>query len=414
MNIGIVSTWFERGAGYVSRQYKEILEKQNNVFIYARGGEAYAIGNEKWDSSCVTWGNRVSIPIPTAIDLVEFEAWIEKNNIEIIFFNEQHWWPPVLLCQKLNIIVGAYIDYYTEETVPLFDAYDFVICNTKKHYSVFKNHSQAYYIPWGTDTDLFKSENKNLLYKDKIVFFHSAGYSPHRKGTDLVIKAFDLLENKDKVHLIIHSQVDDFMNNACIRNILCKNENKDKIQFFQETVAAPGLYHLGDVYVYPSRLEGIGLTIAEAMAVGLPVITTDDGPMREFVVKNVSGRVVKVEKYISRADGYYWPQAIVDVGNLAEQMQWYVDNCDKIDEIKLKTRNYAEEKLNWKLNASEINHIFHNVKKINKKNFNDIKIMIDHFENRRMNILINFQLRYPTLYKILKKLRGYFIKYESK
>lgn len=49
MKIGIVTTWFERGAAYVSRQFMDILKSTDEVFIYARGGEAYAQGNPTWD-----------------------------------------------------------------------------------------------------------------------------------------------------------------------------------------------------------------------------------------------------------------------------------------------------------------------------------------------------------------------------
>ena len=45
MNIGIVTTWLERGASYVSRQYYEVLSKFHNVYIYARGGEKYEMNN---------------------------------------------------------------------------------------------------------------------------------------------------------------------------------------------------------------------------------------------------------------------------------------------------------------------------------------------------------------------------------
>jgi len=58
MNIGIVTTWFERGAAQVSHQYKEILGQDNEVFIYARGGEKYARNNPKWDTPDVTWGKK--------------------------------------------------------------------------------------------------------------------------------------------------------------------------------------------------------------------------------------------------------------------------------------------------------------------------------------------------------------------
>ena len=47
--IGIVTTWFERGAAYVSKQFKEVWEKDNEVYIYARGGEDLAINDPKMD-----------------------------------------------------------------------------------------------------------------------------------------------------------------------------------------------------------------------------------------------------------------------------------------------------------------------------------------------------------------------------
>lgn len=57
MNIGIVTTWFERGAAYVSKAYFESLNNdENNIFIFARGGESYAKGDPKWDNEYVTWG----------------------------------------------------------------------------------------------------------------------------------------------------------------------------------------------------------------------------------------------------------------------------------------------------------------------------------------------------------------------
>lgn len=45
MRIGIITTWFERGAAYVSRQFMELLQQTDEVFIYARGGEKYAMGD---------------------------------------------------------------------------------------------------------------------------------------------------------------------------------------------------------------------------------------------------------------------------------------------------------------------------------------------------------------------------------
>ena len=66
--IGIVTTWFERGAAYVSKQFKETLEKEYEVFIYARGGEDIAMNNPDWDHRNITFGKRYSY---TKLDLAE-------------------------------------------------------------------------------------------------------------------------------------------------------------------------------------------------------------------------------------------------------------------------------------------------------------------------------------------------------
>lgn len=57
MNIGFVSTWFERGAAYVTKAYLDLLKENNNVYVYARGGESFAKNDKNWDKPYVTWGD---------------------------------------------------------------------------------------------------------------------------------------------------------------------------------------------------------------------------------------------------------------------------------------------------------------------------------------------------------------------
>ena len=55
MKIALVTTWFERGAAYVSRQYRDLLRGDHEVLVYARGGESAARGDPRWDGDDVTW-----------------------------------------------------------------------------------------------------------------------------------------------------------------------------------------------------------------------------------------------------------------------------------------------------------------------------------------------------------------------
>ncbi|MCC6454899.1 MAG: glycosyltransferase family 4 protein [Caldilineaceae bacterium] len=355
MNIGIVTTWFERGAGYVSRQYKEVLEPAHKVLIYARGGSTYAQNDPNWQAPYVTWGKRMPSASATVIELNDFRRWLLENKIELVIFNEQLSWPPVLFCNDLGILTGAYVDYYTEDSVPLFACYDFLICNTKRHYAAFDWHPQCWYVPWGTDLELFKPTAQPSSHTELISpvrFFHSGGMNPRRKGTDLLIEAFAALDGH--AHLTIHGQVPLKATLPELGETIDALMDAGRLTNIEKTVSAPGLYHLGDVYVYPTRLEGIGLTIAEALACGLPVITTDQPPMNEFVQEPENGRLVSVERLIARADGYYWPQSLVNVDSLRGAMQFYLDHPDQLATYKVQARHYAETYLDWRKNAQSL------------------------------------------------------------
>ncbi len=55
------------------------------------------------------------------------------------------------------------------------------------------------------------------------------------------------------------------------------------------------IYPLFDVFVLPSVVEGFGLVWAEAMAHGIPVITTRIAPMTEFITDGVNGLLFDVD-----------------------------------------------------------------------------------------------------------------------
>lgn len=146
MKIGIVTTWFERGAGIVSRQIADSLQNSSEVFVYARG-EKYAKGDPKWDLPFVHWGKRLHWAGSGKIDKQDFINWMKSNKLDAIIFNEQRWWQPIIWAKDFGIRTRAYIDYYTEETIEKFAAYYFLVCNKLRHYSAFKWHSGASYLP---------------------------------------------------------------------------------------------------------------------------------------------------------------------------------------------------------------------------------------------------------------------------
>ncbi|MCP4182023.1 MAG: glycosyltransferase family 4 protein [Hyphomicrobiales bacterium] len=406
MNIGIVTTWFERGAAYVSRAYMDVLSEKHQVYIYARGGEIQAKGDPIWDLPNVTWAKTYPMPnTRTYMDEGDFSKWLEKNRIDVVFFNEQSWWQSIVLCKRLGIKTGAYIDYYTDRTMPLFNIYDFLICNTKRHYSAFSWHKQCYYVPWGTDTDLFSpgTESPSAAVANKgLVFYHSAGMSPFRKGTDYVIEAFNnvALKHAD-CRLIIHTQANLKTAFPPLVPLIDKLIDENRLELIIRTVGAPGLYHKGDVYLYPSRLEGIGLTMAEALSCGLPVVTVDNQPMNEFIAK--PSRVAHVKKFYCRGDGYYWPMCEVDIDCFAEQMQHYLSHKSMIGEYKKSSREYALKYLNWSDRSYELDKIFSKAHKSSLMK-QDVAA-INTYDNSSFPMISKYPKLYSGMYRLVKILK---------
>jgi glycosyltransferase involved in cell wall biosynthesis len=69
------------------------------------------------------------------------------------------------------------------------------------------------------------------------------------------------------------------------------------------------LYNLCDIFLFPSRLEGFGLSVAEAMACGKPVVATNGSSLPELVVDGKGGFLCEMN----------------NVGDFADRIQYLVE-----------------------------------------------------------------------------------------
>jgi len=411
MKIGIVTTWFERGAAYVSKQFMETLQSLgHDVFIYARGGEKFANDDESWALPNVTWNEFLYSPINTDIAKKQYQTWLKTNKIDAVIFNEQHYWAPIIWTKQLDIPAIAYIDYYTQTTLPIFEIYDQLWCNTKRHFSAFNWHNGAKYIPWGTNIALYSARPKSAEYEKTAVkrtFFHSAGMNPHRKGTDLFLQSLTKVDESElaKCQVIIHTQVDLIKTFPNLKQQIERLQSAGKLVIIHKTVSAPGLYYLGDVYVYPTRLEGIGLTIAEAMAAGLPVIIPDEQPMNEFVYDHYPF-LVDIASKGTRDDGYFWPEVEVSIMSLAQKISTIINLPEgELVQLKKSCAEHANTQLNFNENMAELERCI-NAIEFNALN-DDLIAMVNKIDKKNNHIFLNAQPFFRLLfscYKHFKKL----------
>lgn len=117
-----------------------------------------------------------------------------------------------------------------------------------------------------------------------------------QKGTDLFVDAMiELLpRNPDWIAVVCGRVTAEFAQFGAALEAKVKAAGlKDRVLFLGEVPDILPYYQAIDVYVAPSRNEGFGLTPLEAMACGVPVVTSDAGAYSEMVEPGVNGAICK-------------------------------------------------------------------------------------------------------------------------
>ena len=130
------------------------------------------------------------------------------------------------------------------------------------------------------------------VYDPQVVY---VGRLSKEKGVDLLIRAFERLD--DGHLLIIGSGSEE-------RELKRLAEKCDRIHFLGFLPRDQALLYVkgSDVFVLPSRSEGLSTALLEAMACGTAVIATSVGGSVELVEHGVSGLLVPPEDHKALAD----------------------------------------------------------------------------------------------------------------
>lgn len=154
-------------------------------------------------------------------------------------------------------------------------------------YNIIKNKIKI--VPHGVNTQLFKP---NTEKRQKVfTFIANKGWRGgwlDRGGLAFLFKAFnEEFTKEDKVELLVKiNSVYAQINLEEEMNKLKLDKDKAPIKMFTENLPfelLPLIYQMGHVFVSPNMGESFGLPCLEAMACGLPVITTDFGGQTDFV-----------------------------------------------------------------------------------------------------------------------------------
>jgi glycosyltransferase involved in cell wall biosynthesis len=174
-------------------------------------------------------------------------------------------------------------------------------------------------VPFGAPTHYFgfrpKPDNKF-----RVIF---AGRISPRKGIHYLLKAWENLQLPNAELLLVGS-------NRCPEGWLEKSKANFKHIPSTPHFVLNDYYSLANVLVLPSLIEGLALVQLEAMACGIPIITTPNAGGSDIIQNGVEGFIIPIRS----------------VDALQEKLEWCYQNQEVLAEMGKAARRRAEQ-LTW-------------------------------------------------------------------
>ena len=124
-----------------------------------------------------------------------------------------------------------------------------------------------------------------LAQDDEKIIVHVSNFRPLKRIID-VLKIFEKINQKINSKLIM---VGDGPDKNKAKEFLRKNNLKNKVIFLGKTSEVDEILCSSDLFLLPSEKESFGLAALEAMALKVPVISTNTGGLKDLNINGNSG-----------------------------------------------------------------------------------------------------------------------------
>ena len=206
-------------------------------------------------------------------------------------------------------------------------------------------------IPNGVNSKMFTPANRSL-YRDWVRRKHSisrgdlvlmfAGGDWERKGVSSIIEALSLVPRPHVKLLIVGSGDEKFYG-----QLAQQKQVRERIIFVSHSKNLWEYYAASDVFVFPTIYEPFGLVILEAMASGLPVITSRSAGAAGFLTDGVDALLLDDPG---------------DINDLVAKIELLLSNTELRKTMGERARETAE-KLSWERVAEKTLEVYNRVPK---------------------------------------------------
>ncbi|MBI1793562.1 MAG: glycosyltransferase family 4 protein [Chloroflexi bacterium] len=213
------------------------------------------------------------------------------------------------------------------------------------------NPDRTAVFPWGVDLKHFrpqrlvpgrkapvaKNRKPEIGNRKSFTLFCNRSWEP-RYGVDVLARAFvKVVQKRKDAGLLLLSGGSQ---GNVIRSILLNGGALDRVHFGGQVSQTdlPRWYHMADLYISPSHVDGSSVSLMEALACGLPALVSDIPANKEWVSEGVNG--------------WLFPDGDADA--LAEKILALIAQRKELPKIGRAARRSARERADWEKNFAKL------------------------------------------------------------
>ena len=272
-----------------------------------------------------------------------------------------------------NMLTGLYekilLTHMLKSSTSIICSSDFVRLNFLGKYC-----QKSITINPATDTELFRPKKSKATCSFDLVFVAGLNVSDQYKGLWILLNSVMLLKNAyPKISL---SVVGDGNMVAKYKEFVEQNNLVRNVTFLGrlESLEVANILKSSKIFVLPTTKDSYPTVILEAMAAGLPVITTDTGSIGQIIDDGVNGYIVEPN----------------DTQAFADRICTLLTNNSRRIAMGLRNRKDSVKNYAWSLRAHETNNEFLRVIQ-NDKSASKTKIIV--LASGSLNASLTYRVR---------------------
>lgn len=205
------------------------------------------------------------------------------------------------------------------------------------------NPEKTIVFPWGVDLEHFSKKEEKGDKEGFILFCNRSWES--RYGVDVLARAFvKVASQREDIRLLL---LGGGSLGIYLRKIFQSGGVEEYVTYGGQIsqTELPRWYHMADLYISPSHVDGSSVSLMEALACGLPCLVSDIPANKEWVFENQNGWLFR--------DG--------DADQLAEKILAAMNQREKLPKIGRASRSEAEKRADWKKNAAALMKVYETI-----------------------------------------------------